>query len=648
MPADKLMTRMPSLKDRRVRIAGLLALLAIGLIWWFGRGKPPSSASTFAARRGPLLINLLEGGSLEARQSQEIRSEVKGYQGTKILSVVEEGYFVTEDDVKKGKILVDLDSSDLKQRIIQQNIQYQTALASFIDSQQAYSIQINQSKSDIKLAEQKAKFALMDLEKYLGAVATKEILARVDLPYEALTNETAAAEQTLLDSVNDPASVTNALLAGNGTDKAKVSPAAPPRDNGLGSTNALLAALGRTNPPPTAPSPPTESAAPVAHKPNSLTFDFTEYVDEARLGDGAAKQNLRKLKDDVYVAETDLNVAQTRLNGTRRLFEKKFVSKTELDNDEITVKKNTLRNETAVTALGLFRRYEFTKAAEESLSKYEESLQGLDRARKEAVARLAQARARFRSAEGQHQIQTTQFNELKEQLEKCTIRATKSGLVVYGSGGGQRFYNNEEQIREGATVRERQPILTIPDMTQMAVRVKIPEAHIKKIKKAMRVKVQVDAFPDEQLVGEVSKVGVLPDSQDRWLNPDLKVYTTTVSIEGNHEWVRPGMSAKVEILIKQLDDVVYVPVQAVVSSEGKHYCYVGTGSKPDRRDVQVGDFNDEFIAIREGIREGDIVQLRTWDTAMESGSDDEKESAPNGKPAGPKPDARPPKTTPSL
>jgi multidrug efflux pump subunit AcrA (membrane-fusion protein) len=639
---------MPSLKDRRVRIAGLLALLAIGLIWWFGRGKPPSSASTFAARRGPLLINLLEGGSLEARQSQEIRSEVKGYQGTKILSVVEEGYFVTEDDVKKGKILVDLDSSDLKQRIIQQNIQYQTALASFIDSQQAYSIQINQSKSDIKLAEQKAKFALMDLEKYLGAVATKEILARVDLPYEALTNETAAAEQTLLDSVNDPASVTNALLAGNGTDKAKVSPAAPPRDNGLGSTNALLAALGRTNPPPTAPSPPTESAAPVAHKPNSLTFDFTEYVDEARLGDGAAKQNLRKLKDDVYVAETDLNVAQTRLNGTRRLFEKKFVSKTELDNDEITVKKNTLRNETAVTALGLFRRYEFTKAAEESLSKYEESLQGLDRARKEAVARLAQARARFRSAEGQHQIQTTQFNELKEQLEKCTIRATKSGLVVYGSGGGQRFYNNEEQIREGATVRERQPILTIPDMTQMAVRVKIPEAHIKKIKKAMRVKVQVDAFPDEQLVGEVSKVGVLPDSQDRWLNPDLKVYTTTVSIEGNHEWVRPGMSAKVEILIKQLDDVVYVPVQAVVSSEGKHYCYVGTGSKPDRRDVQVGDFNDEFIAIREGIREGDIVQLRTWDTAMESGSDDEKESAPNGKPAGPKPDARPPKTTPSL
>src|SRR5262249_33731545 len=107
-------------------------------------------------------------------------------------------------DVKKGKLLVDLDSSDLKQRITQQDIQYQSALAGYIDAQQSLAIQINQNKSDIKMAEQKAKFAVMDLEKYMGDAATKEILAGVGLPYESLTNETAAAEQTLVDSVENP------------------------------------------------------------------------------------------------------------------------------------------------------------------------------------------------------------------------------------------------------------------------------------------------------------------------------------------------------------------------------------------------------------------------------------------------------------
>jgi len=53
---------------------------------------------------------------------------------------------------------------------------------------------------------------------------------------------------------------------------------------------------------------------------------------------------------------------------------------------------------------------------------------------------------------------------------------------------------------------------------------------------------------------------VLPDSQNRWLNPDLKVYLTTITIDGTHDWVKPGMSAKVEILVDRLADVVYVPV----------------------------------------------------------------------------------------
>ncbi len=630
MQPGNLMNRFTIFKQRRVKVAAMLLALAAGIVLWLGRSTPPASVTMFAARRGPLQITVLEGGSIEAREAQEVRSEIKDRQGTKILSIVEEGYLVTEADVKNGKVLVELDSSDLKQRMTQQDIQYQSSLASYIDAQQSLAIQINQNKSDIKMAEQKAKFALMDLEKYMGDVATKEILGRLGLPYDVFTNETSDVEQTLLNSVNNPNFALGHAVPEPGKEgqPRTEGPAFPV--SGIDSTNEWLNATRAASPAPEGSSPPAPK-----RRLDSLTFDFGDYVNEERLGDGAAKQSLRKLKDDLYVAETDLNVAKTKRDGTRRLHEAKFVTKTELENDEIAVRKNELRMQTAQTALELFRKYEFAKTAEEALSKYEEALQGLDRARKEAVSRLAQSRARFRSAEGQFRIQEEQLKELREQLGKCIITAKKPGLVVYGGNNNQRYYNSEEQIREGATVRERQSILTIPDMSQMSVKVKIPEAHIKKVKKGMKARVQVEAFPDEELTGEVTKVGVLPDSQDRWLNPDLKVYLTTVSIHGSHDWVKPGMTAKVDIQVKQLEDVVYVPLQAIFPDDGKHYCYVGKGPSPERREVQIGDFNGEFIAVTQGIQESEVVRLRLPELPLEAEPENDTPAEPETPAAAP-------------
>ena len=120
----------------------------------------------------------------------------------------------------------------------------------------------------------------------------------------------------------------------------------------------------------------------------------------------------------------------------------------------------------------------------------------------------------------------------------------------------------------------------------------------------------MDAFPDTLLTGEVTKVGVLPDSQNRWMNPDLKVYLTTLTIDSTCDWMKPGMSAKVEILVNKIEDCVYVPVQAVSAEGEKQICYVARGMGPERREVQTGDFNDEFIQVKGGLKEGERVLLK--------------------------------------
>ena len=119
----------------------------------------------------------------------------------------------------------------------------------------------------------------------------------------------------------------------------------------------------------------------------------------------------------------------------------------------------------------------------------------------------------------------------------------------------------------------------------------------------------IDAFPDRTLTGTVERVAVLADSANMFMNPDLKVYPTMVRIDGVHDWLRPGMSAEVVILIDTLEDVVYIPIQAVSYFGEDQVCYVVKGGKAERRFITVGSFTEDYIEVRSGLEEGEEVLL---------------------------------------
>jgi len=599
------------------------ATLTLLILAWWNRPRPGADVSgpTFAVRRGPLEISVVESGSIEALESQEIKCEVRvGFQGTKILRIVEEGYLVTEEDVRQGKILVELDSSEIEKQLVQQEIQYQNAVASLADAEQNYQIQLNQNLTDIAAAEQKVRFARMDFDKLLGDQVAEAILheLQLDVLLARVTTNSVAFPSPAPPSAPGPTATPPGPTAASPSEAAAdpTTAATPTTTARMDMPPEPLVAAGHDAGPPqtTAPTLPRTAQVPALPTEASLKLpapgnvNFSRYASLDALGDGEAKQRLRQLEDNLQVAKKELEQATATLEGTRRLFEKGFVTKTDLQRDEIAHENSRLKVQTAETARALYLKYEFPRTAEETLSKYLDAIRDLDKTRRQALARLAQAEARLRSAQAQYEVQRRQLEDLQGQLRKCIIRAQRPGLVVYGSGR-EEFFRGEEAIREGATVRERQTIITIPDMTRMAVNVRIHETYIQKVRRGQKARITVDAFPDKVLTGEVSRVAVLPDSQNRWLNPEMKVYNTTVTIEGVHDWLKPGMSAKVEILVDRLEDVLCVPVQAVVPTGQGHVCYVLKGRKAEERPVQLGQFNDEFIEIRSGLREGDLVLL---------------------------------------
>jgi hypothetical protein len=341
-------------------------------------------------------------------------------------------------------------------------------------------------------------------------------------------------------------------------------------------------------------------------------LDFRQYANINILEDGEAKQELRSLQDDLQVAQEEYLLAQDRIEGQRRLEARGFITPTELEAEELNLNKASNKEAEKETALKLYIQYTFPKDAEEKLSDFENAIMGYQRQIKKNVAEQAQEAARFSSAERKFNLERVKLADIEEQIELATIHAERPGLVVYGAAdqNSMRYRgSNQEAIQEGATVRERQSILTIPDMREMAVKVNIHESAVQRVAVGQAVAVSIDAFPDESLTGRVAKVAVVADSANAFMNPDLKVYPTTITIDGTHDWLRPGMSAEVEILVARLDDVVYVPIQAVTYFDDKRVVYIANGRRSQRREVEVGAFSNSFIVITRGLRAGDEVLL---------------------------------------
>ena len=270
--------------------------------------------------------------------------------------------------------------------------------------------------------------------------------------------------------------------------------------------------------------------------------------------------------------------------------------------------------QTKETELGLFRDYEFPKEAEKYLSIFEEALLELIREKREAIATVARAQAKYRSAKRRYELELKKREDLQAQLESCVIYAQKPGLVAYG-GANDNYYTSRyyDAISEGATLKLGQPIITIPDMSRLGVDVAIHESHIKKIEIGQRAVITAEAVSDKTLEGKVSKVAVLPDSNASRYNPSLKVYPSTVEIDGTQNFLKPGMTAKVKIIVDELKDVLYIPVQSVFVEKDNRFVFLRDGNTYRRQAVTIGNYNDEFIEVIEGLSEGDAVALRMPD-----------------------------------
>ena len=338
---------------------------------------------------------------------------------------------------------------------------------------------------------------------------------------------------------------------------------------------------------------------------------------------GEASQTLRELTGNITLAKSNLEKAAYTLEWTEKLHAKQFVAETELRKDRLDKQRLEIEEEKAGIALTLFKTYEFAKQTRQFLSDHNESKLELDRTKARARAQLAQAKAKVGSATSTLGMQKGRLEKLHEQIEACTIRAPAPGQVVYWSST-RRWVR--VKVEQGAEVPQGYNIITIPDVSKMKIEINVHETWIGKIQLGQEAKITVEAFPDKAFVGKVTKKAPLAAQGGSW-DPDVKVYTTDVTFEGTHDFLKTGMTGKVEVLVDELQDVLYVPIQSVVAeADETTVCYVMASKHAEKREVETGLFNDDSVEIRTGLTEGEKVLLNPVRWTASELADEQKET----------------------
>lgn len=306
--------------------------------------------------------------------------------------------------------------------------------------------------------------------------------------------------------------------------------------------------------------------------------------------EGVFVQEKETLESELFVAEENLSRAIEYLKYSEKLAAKGYVSELQLQADKFAVEKARKEADAAKTKLRVLE--EFTKS----------------KMLKQLESDIAITKAKWESEKNSLALEQEKLREIDDQIAKCVIVSPKAGVVKYAHQRDRRG-DNDFVVEEGAVIRERQVILTLPDATQMRVEMNINESLVQYVKPGMSAEIEPIGSDGVVLSGTVERVNQYAEPSG-WRKANVKEYKAFVKINDRASDLRSGMTASVTIRSMHRSNVVKVPVQSVYMHGGEPYCFVKVGvGRLEPRRVACGPTNDSFFVIEKGVDPEDIVAV---------------------------------------
>jgi HlyD family secretion protein len=328
-------------------------------------------------------------------------------------------------------------------------------------------------------------------------------------------------------------------------------------------------------------------------------------------------------------AEADLLQWKDKAAYSARMARRGFVSRSQAQSDEYRRMTSEITFSELQRDYEMLLDYDAKRTILDLQNKLEQAKTALKVAEISAAGKTAKALADYQAKLQVLQQEESKLQDLRDDIANCTIRAPHDGMVVYYVEERSRFGFSSSQniVAVNEPVREGQRLMRIPDLSEMQVKIKVHEALVPRLfsqqenaSEGLPAQIKIPSL-DRPLRGRVKDVSPVASSSD-WSMADVKVYPTTVLIEDKVEGLKPGMSAEVTIKVEELDDVLRLPVHAVLEANGRKFCYVKTPTGIEKRILLTGLNNSKFVEIKEGeppaglLREGEVFGVKEGELVL--------------------------------
>lgn len=305
-----------------------------------------------------------------------------------------------------------------------------------------------------------------------------------------------------------------------------------------------------------------------------------------------------------YVARMDMTEISNKIKDKETELEKLEVqvTKSRIDTsiemraarDELLNLKYNVEETRIVLEQSKFEPPATIRQAEISLDKSERAL---EQAKKNYNLKLQKNRASMQDVSASYEQARRQLESLVEVRKQFTVTAPKKGMLIYRRNWDGKKMGVGAQISGWDNV-----VATLPDLSKMITKTYVNEIDISKVKVGQQVEIGIDAFPDKRLTGKVREVANIGEQLS---GANAKVFEVIINVNEFDSILRPAMTTKNTIITNIFSSELFIPIESVHTTDS--ISWVISGKK--RKQVKLGDSNDNEIVVKEGLSEGEEIML---------------------------------------
>lgn len=194
------------------------------------------------------------------------------------------------------------------------------------------------------------------------------------------------------------------------------------------------------------------------------------------------------------------------------------------------------------------------------------------------------------------------LKEAHETLDKLIMVSPSDGIAIISHN-----WSTQNKYQIGDQMWPNNTLMQLPNLSKLKTKININEVDISYITRDLRVEVKPDAFSDSTFTGRVIHVANLAVNKDN--NSNIKVFPVEILLDQANKNLLPGLTVSCRVVIDEIENVQYIPLEALHTEGNIKYVYRRKGGEYERVEVQTGLTNSDYVIITEGLKRNDHVAL---------------------------------------